>query len=155
MQGFGLAIHILWVENYECWGIAKMGSTGSGRFSDYPGGGGGNSGAGGTGGSGGSGGGGGNEDRCVRAFSVSLQDIEHSERYIRTSTLPPVGEQLYIEHRKRVVAVDASGESVGSLPTTYNYLADCIADGYSYSGIVSASSGGANAALVVDFAPNE
>lgn len=125
-----------------------MGSTGSGRFSDYPG-------TGGTGpsGAGGDGGEPAGEDRCTRAFNVSLQDVEHSERYARTSSVPPVGTQLSVEHRKRLVAVDASGASVGNLPTSFNYLADCLAGGFSYAGIVSASSNGPTAMITVDFAP--
>ena len=86
-----------------------MGSTGSGRFSDYPGtGGAGSSGAGGEGGEPAS------EDRCTRAFSVTLQDVEHSDYYANTSSVPPAGTQLSIELRKRLVAVDASSTSVGN-----------------------------------------
>lgn len=125
-----------------------MGSTGSGKFSDYPG----------TGGSdpSGAGGGGGETesgDRCTRAFSITLQDVEHSEHYAHTSSVPPGGTQLSIEHRKRLVAVDESGASVGNLPTSFNYLADCLASGFSYAGVVLASSEGPTATVTVDFAP--
>lgn len=124
-----------------------MGSTGSGRFSDYPG-------TGGTG-SGGAGDGGGpaGEDRCTRAFNVTVQDVEHGEYHTNRSTVPPVGTELSIELRKRLVAVDASGESVGNLPTSFNYIADCLSSGFSYAGVVSASSDGPTATVIADFAP--
>ena len=120
-----------------------MGSTGSGSFSDYPG----------TGGAGGGGGEPTSEDRCTRAFSVTLQDVEHSEYYARTSSVPPKDTQFSVEHRKRLVAVDASGASVGNLPTSFNYLADSLAGGFSYAGVVSASSERPTATITVDFAP--
>ena len=123
-----------------------MGSTGSGRFSDYPGSG--------RGGEGGSGSGSEDEvqqDRCTRAFTANLQDVEHSQYYVRTSALPPVGTQLTIELRKRVAAVDAAGNSVGSLPTPFNYLADCLTAGFRYAGVVTASSAGPSAIVKVDF----
>ena len=120
-----------------------MGSSGSGRFSDYPG----------TGGPKAGSGGKGSDDRCARAFSVSLEDVEHSQYYSRTGGVPPVGIVLSIEHRKRIVAVTASGESVGNLPTSFNYLAECLAGGFKYVGHVTSSSAGPTAILIVDFAP--
>ena len=126
-----------------------MGSTGSGRFSDYPG-----SGRGAAGGSdGGAGSASQQHDRCTRAFTVTLQDVEHSEYFLRNSGVPVVGTELTIEHRKRIVAVDVSGISVGNLPTSFNYIADCIADGFNYAGVVTASTTGSSAIVTVDFAP--
>lgn len=126
-----------------------MGSNGSGRFSDYPGTGGGNPKRGG-------GAGGGQppaDDRCARAFSVTLQDVEHSDYYASNSSVPPVGTRLTIGQRKRLVVLDASGASVGNLPTSFNYLADCLKGGFTYAGIISAVSGGPSAKVTVDFAP--
>ena len=122
-----------------------MGSRGSGRFSDYPG----TSRAGSNGGDGSSDG----DDRCARAFSVNLQDVEHGEYFERTSTVPAIGTEIGIELRKRLVAVDKLGRSIGNLPTTYNYLADCLADGFVYEGVVSASATGPSAVVTVDCAP--
>lgn len=117
-----------------------MGTTSSGKFSDYPGTGGGDREP-------------PSEDRCTRAFSVTLQDVEHSEYYERTSAVPAEGTQLSIELRKRLTAVDASGSSVGNLPTSFHYIADCLAGGFSYTGVVSASSNRPTATVTVDFAP--
>jgi hypothetical protein len=141
-----------------------MGSSGSGRISDYPGtaprGGGSDDGAGQGGGPGGGAGGGGSgrgegqpEDRCARAFSVRLEDIEHSE-YFGTHSAPPLaGETLHIRQRKRLVAETSAGLSVGNLPTSYNYLAPCLKDGWSYTGTVTASSTAPPVATVAaDFA---
>lgn len=92
------------------------------------------------------------EDRCRRAFSISLEDVEHSEYFIRTSRVPPLGSRLTIALRKRLVALDDSGETVGSLPTSMNYLADCLDSGFQYSGVVTAAILAATATLVADFA---
>lgn len=120
-----------------------MGSSGSGNFSDYPGGRG--SGAGGGGGSGAGGGGGGSSggDPCDRAFEVELEDVKQSEYYSSMGGVPQVGTAISIERRKRMVAKADSGEVIGNLPTSLNDLAGCIEDGWSYVGTVVASADGA------------
>jgi hypothetical protein len=126
-----------------------MGSSGSGRISDYPG----TSGGGGQGGGGVGGGGGQPEDRCGRAFSASLEDIEHSEYFATHGALPPEGVVLHIRQRKRLVAETSAGQSVGNLPTSYNYLASCLKDGWSYTGtVISSAKGPPVASVAVDFA---
>lgn len=119
-----------------------MGSTGSGRFSDYPG----------SGGNG-SEGGPADDDRCNREFRATLEDVEHSDYFTRTSTVPPQDTKLTLEHHKRIVAVDESGVTVGSLPTSHNYLAECLVSGFTYTGIVSASSNGPVVRVDVYFIP--
>jgi hypothetical protein len=127
-----------------------MGSSGSGRLSDYPG----SSGS----GSGSSTGGGGSargSDRCGQAIAVALEDIEHCDYYKTVGTVPGLGQQLRIAHKKRVVAETDAGVTVGNLPTAYNYLAGCLKDGWTYTGTVTASSGsGAVARVSADFAPS-
>lgn len=107
-----------------------MGSSGSGRISDYPG-----SSKGGKG----SGGGNGKEDRCAKAFDAILEDVEHSDYYKKSRKVPPVGTKLRVAVRKRLVAETEAGESVGNLPTKLNYLAACIKEGWSYRGLVTKS----------------
>lgn len=149
-----------------------MGSSGSGSFSDYsgrkPGGssggagsggagsdgdgsGGGGSGGGGSGG-GGSGGGSG-QDRCLRAFSASLEDVGLYPLYTSTGTVPAVGAILTVAQTQRLVAIDPSGVEVGALPTSLNYVAGCMQDGHSYSGVVRSSSTTPVPRVDVDFAP--
>ena len=117
-----------------------MGSSGPGRFTDYPGSGGGKP----KGDPSGGGGGNGHppEDRCGRAFAVTLEDAEQSEYFGIHGHLPPVGQPLHIARRKRLVAETDDGESVGNLPTGYNYLASCLKEGWTYSGFVQASTKG-------------
>jgi hypothetical protein len=125
-----------------------MGSSGSGRISDYPG----SSSQGKRGGAGG-GNDGPPEDRCARAFSVRLEDVEQSDYYQAHGSIPPVGTQLEVVQRKRLVAQTASGESIGNLPTSHNYLASCLRDGWSYIGTVqSVASGPPVATISADFA---
>lgn len=136
-----------------------MGSTGSGRISDYPGsspthpGGGGSDNDGPGGGSPGGGGGPGDSDRCSRALSSTLEDVEQSEYYQKYRSLPPANTELKIVLRKRIVAETMTGESVGNLPTQNNFLASCMKDGWSYYGVVTSISDTPPAATVtVDFA---
>ena len=125
-----------------------MGSTGSGRISDYPG-------SSSSRKSGGTGGGNGDaaEDRCAKAFSTRLEDVEQSDYYRTHGTIPPIGTQLEVVQRKRLVAQTTDGKSIGNLPTSFNYLAACMKDGWSYVGAVrNAASGPPVATITVDFA---
>src|SRR6185437_5263017 len=105
-----------------------MGSSGSGRISDYPG----SS----QSKSGGGKGGGSQDDRCARAFSARLEDVERSDFYQTHGKVPPIGTRLEIVQRKRLVAQTPNGQSVGNLPTSLNYLASCLKDGWSYVGTI-------------------
>jgi hypothetical protein len=124
-----------------------MGSSGSGRISDYPG----------SSSSVRSGGeGGGNEDaedRCTKAFSARLEDVEQSEYCGKHGRTPPIGTQVEVAMRKRLIAQTTDGESMGNLPTPFNYLASCMKEGWVYIGVVqSVTSGPPVAAVQVDFA---
>src|SRR5690348_11275989 len=137
-----------------------MGSSGTGRLTDYPGSGkrkkpGSKRGGGGAGGSGGSGGGGRPpEDRCGKAFTVILEDVEGSGYYEAHKTVPAIGSAVRVAHKKRIIAETPTGKPVGNLPTNFNYLASCIAAGFSYVGKVTQSTKGPPVATVtIDVAP--
>lgn len=110
-----------------------MGSSGSGRFSDYSGT---TSSSGGGAGSGGSSG----TDQCRQAISVEFEEVAQCDFFASSGNVPPTGTELTLRHDSRIVAVDGSGLRVGVLPTRYNYLAGCLRDGINYSGIVVSSS---------------
>ena len=112
-----------------------MGTSGSGRISDYPG-------SSKPGQSSGPGGGGVPEDRCARAFSVEFEDVEQSDYFKAHAAMPAVGTQLEVVLRKRLVAQTANGESIGSLPTSFNYLAGCLKEGWRYIGTLRSSQKG-------------
>ncbi|MER8664750.1 hypothetical protein NKH34_26960 [Mesorhizobium sp. M1148] len=120
-----------------------MGSSGSGTFSDY-------SGKPKTGSGSGSSGGSSGSDKCGEAFTASLEDVASHDYYKNHGSAPAVGTPLTVEVRGRVVAV-AGTESVGSLPTRLNYLARCLQDGFTYTGVVTASSNRANPQVQADF----
>lgn len=124
-----------------------MGSTGSGRFTDYTGTGGQSGGEGAPGGRSGS-------DRCNTAFSCSLEDVEHHDYYTTHNAVPPAKTALTIRMLNRPTAYDAQGLAVGVLPTSRNYLAGCIREGHSYTCVVSGSSLLPVAKIIVDVAPN-
>src|SRR3569623_2125872 len=125
-----------------------MGSTGSGRFTDYCGvkttvt----------TSGSGGGVGSSGN-DRCLQAFSCTLEEVAQCDYFMQTGSVPPVGSPLTLVLQRRLFAKAANGHKVGALPTSFNYLAACMASGVNYAGVVRASSNAPVPSVTVDFAP--
>jgi len=125
-----------------------MGSTGSGRISDYPG----SSPAAKPGGQGG-GIGPSVEDRCARAFNARLEDVELSDYYRAHANLPPKGTRVELVKRKRLVVQTTDGEGIGNLPTSFNFLASCMNEGWTYIGTVQqVRSGPPVASISVDFA---
>ncbi|RYE25333.1 MAG: hypothetical protein EOP51_04535 [Sphingobacteriales bacterium] len=65
-----------------------------------------------------------------------------------------------IEHAPRPVAFlllafDTTGREMGRLPSRYNYLADCIEHGYSFTGKVIASSLDPFVSVIIDVTPHE
>ena len=120
-----------------------MGSQGIDRLTDYPGTPGGASGAGGTNG----------EDRCSRAFSAAVEEVERCDYYQQHGDVPPNGTDVSITVDTRISVVTGGGEIIGYLSTQYNYLAACIQDGYRYVGIVTSASKSPIANVQVDIAP--
>lgn len=124
-----------------------MGSTGSGRLSDYPG----SSSSEDKGGSGNGGASGG--DRCNKAFTCTLEEVEQCDYYSTKQDVPPEDTSVSVELRGRLFAIDENGLSVGALPTGLNYLADCLSAGFSYEGRVTSSASNPVASVSVDFVP--
>lgn len=104
-----------------------MGSSGSGNLSDYSG-----SRGNGTGGTGGT-------DRCGLAFTCNLEEVEQCDFYVQNNSVPVPDTELTLVHQGRIFAVTADGTKVGALPTSRNYLAACMRDGFTYVGVVTAS----------------
>jgi hypothetical protein len=107
-----------------------MGSTGSGRLSDY------------TRFRGAVKGVTGGEDlinKCDRAVATVLEDVETCDYYKKNGHVPAKGTYVKIALQTRLVAVDEKGDVIGHLPTEYNYLLECLNDGYQYEGEVSGS----------------
>ena len=124
-----------------------MGSTGSGNFSDYSG----SRSSGGGDGQGGSGGSSG-EDRCQKAFHCTLEEVALCDFYANTGTVPNPGAHLTIILQSRPMAVDtATGDVVGALPTSLNYIAGCMNEGFSYEGTVVTSTNTPVPTVTADF----
>ena len=107
-----------------------MGSTGSGRLSDYSRFGGAVKGV--TGG----------KDlvnKCDRAVATGLEDVSTCDYYKKNGHVPAKGTYVKIALNTRLVAIDENGDVIGYLPTEYNYLLECLTDGYQYEGEVSGS----------------
>lgn len=107
-----------------------MGSTGSGRLSDY------------TRFRGAVKGVTGGEDlinKCDRAVATVLEDVETCDYFKKNGKVPSKGTFVKIALKTRLVALDENGDVIGHLPTEYNYLLECLNDGYQYEGEVSGS----------------
>lgn len=107
-----------------------MGSTGSGRLSDYT-----RFRAAVKGVTGG-------EDlvnKCERAVATVLEEVETCDYYKKYGKVPSKGAFIKIVLKTRIASVDENGDVIGYLPTEYNYLLDCLTDGYIYEGEVAGS----------------
>lgn len=120
-----------------------MGSSGTGRLSDYPG-------SRGTSGKGGPQGGSSGEDRCKKPISEQLEDVSRCDYFKNHKRVPKAGTHVAAVQAKRIEVTTTEGEVIGYLPTKYNYLAGCIATGYKYSGTVVTSKDNPVPAVLVD-----
>jgi hypothetical protein len=131
-----------------------MGSTGTGKFSDYPGGSGGKP----NGPSGSPGGKGGKPeeaDKCARSIKdTSLEEVALAEYFTNHKSVPPVKTKIKV--RKKLVggrvAVETSdrNEIIGFAPTAYNYLRSCMEKNWVYIGTVEDSTAGKLPKVKVD-----
>ena len=110
-----------------------MGSSGSGNFTDYS-----ETPTKGTSSS--KTGGSSNEDKCGKAFSSDLEDVETCEYYESHGDVPPPKTAIKVIFQKPRLAVKTKdGEIIGYLPTVFNYLKVCIDSGYNFLGAVTSS----------------
>lgn len=135
-----------------------MGSTGTGKFTDYPGSSGGHPNPGKKGKGGGGGGGGGGSDQCDLAIEdLALEEVGSSEHFTEHSRVPRVGTEVRLRRKlvgsRLAVETVAAREIVGFVPTEYNYLRQCMSRGYEYTGTVVSSSGGSIPQVSVDLSP--
>ena len=94
-----------------------MGSTGTDRFSDYPGTRGDQGGSSGVGGSSG-------EEQCDRAFATALEEVERCAFFQQYKDVPHRGTSVSIKLGQRIIVVESNtNETIGYLPTQFNYLA--------------------------------
>lgn len=107
-----------------------MGSTGSGTLSDYSNFRGAIQGV--TGGKG-------LVNKCEKAVSTILEDVENCDYYKKNGNVPAKGTYVKVAFKTRIVAVDENDDVIGYLPTEYNYLLECLTDGFQYEGEVSGS----------------
>lgn len=118
-----------------------MGSTNTGRFTDYP-----------TskqraaagGGSGQTPSGGGEGDPCGNVVAeLLLDEVERCQYYAAHQDVPSVGSDVVLleqlEGGRLAVALGGTGEVLGYLPTRFNYLRACIENDWSYGGEVVAA----------------
>jgi hypothetical protein len=116
-----------------------MGSSGTNSFSDYPGSSGGARGSGNDSGGGGTVGG---EAPCEQQIGTRLEEVATCDYYIRNGALPGVGTAVSLRATLvsgRLGVQSDSGELIGFLPTSFNYLLQCIGRGFSFGGEVTES----------------
>jgi len=120
-----------------------MGSTGSNSFSDYTNHPTKNSNQGGAS----------EEDKCGKAFSTGLEEVQNCSYYINNRNVPPAKTPVRVTFIDPRLAVEANGEVFGYLPTKYNYLRVCMASGKNYVGEVLISGTNPIPAIHVDILP--
>ncbi|MFA6483406.1 MAG: hypothetical protein WCW62_12560 [Bacteroidales bacterium] len=92
-------------------------------------------------------------DKCQRAFSTNLEEVASSQYLIQNGYLPPVGTNVFISFNERIVAETEDGVCIGFLPTRFNYLLNCIENGFSYSGVIARSNSIPLPSLTIDVNP--
>ena len=116
-----------------------MGSSGTNSFSDYPGSTGGTR----TPGNGAGGGGiGGGATGCEQPVLTHLEEVASCEYYGTNGRVPAPATPVSVRTALvsgRLGVQDDSGTLIGYLPTSFNYLLQCIGQGFSYSGQVTSA----------------
>jgi len=121
-----------------------MGSSGSGSLSDYDHKSKGNANQGASSG----------EDKCGKAFSALLEEVQNCNYFANTGNVPPVNTVVSIVFANPRLAVqDGQNVIIGYLPTKFNYLLLCIEEGINYSGLVSSSALAPLPSISVDISP--
>lgn len=93
-------------------------------------------------------------DKCALAFSTLIEDVDSCEYYSKKGKLPSVGTEVSVEFKVRLVVKDNDGLIIGYLPTTYNYLRNCILKGFTYTGVVSNIGNTPIDTVIIDITPN-
>lgn len=125
-----------------------MGSKKTGKWTDFPG-------------SGGDGGGGGEKgkptdvDKCAGPIEdLPLEEVALSPYYKAHKAVPPEKTKVRVREKlvdKRIAVETESGQVViGYVPTAYNYLRQCMSNGWTYTGKVTGSSAGKLPKITVD-----
>lgn len=78
-------------------------------------------------------------NKCDRAVASVLEDVETCDYFKKCGKVPAKGDYVRIDKKMRLVVVDKNDDVIGYLPTEYNYLLECLNDGYQYEGEVSGS----------------
>ena len=121
-----------------------MGSTGSGNFTDYNG----------FTGSNPKQGGKSQEEKCGKAFSADLEDVELSNYYLENNNLPETNSEVIIHFNGMRIVASIDGLEIGNLPTKFNYLLACF-EKFNYSGIISYTTITPLHTIKINVTPNE
>lgn len=84
------------------------------------------------------------DNRCaLKLETVRLEEIEKADYFKRHNGVPKNGIAVKLRTEltegRLTVETTKEEESVGFLPTQFNYLLACLRDGWSYSGQITAS----------------
>lgn len=78
-------------------------------------------------------------NKCEKAVSTILEDVENCDYYKKNGSVPAKGTYVKIAFNTRIAAVNKNDDVIGYLPTEYNYLLECLTEGFQYEGEVSGS----------------
>jgi hypothetical protein len=97
-------------------------------------------------------------DRCLQPVGdVTLEEVERCAYFRTHGGVPPEGSDVGVVREdasgRPAAALASNDEVIGLLPTRWNYLAGCLAQGYAYEGVITVAEGGNPAVVVVTLAP--
>jgi hypothetical protein len=92
-------------------------------------------------------------DQCDNTIEADLEEVALAAYMTKHGKVPTVGTNVTLnatQHKGRyVVETSKTHESIGNLPTEFNYVILCLNQGYRYSGEVIAAHSGKAPAIEV------
>jgi hypothetical protein len=92
---------------------------------------------------------------CMKPLlKVNLEDVAQNDYFIKYHNVPPIDHSVNISSQLkngRIVVVSKENlVIIGNLPTEYNYISACLSSGYKYEGTVVSSGTSPFPYVVVD-----
>lgn len=92
-------------------------------------------------------------EKCDESINTGLEEVAREEYFSNHGGLPPVGTNVRLRagpiKGRLVVETSKKPESLGLIPTSFNYLVLCLKKGYTYEGEVTESRGKRSPVIIV------
>ena len=92
---------------------------------------------------------------CMKPLlKVNLEDVAQNDYFNINNEVPPIGYKVIVSSQLKfgriAVVSDENSVTIGNLPTEYNYIFACLSSGFEYEGVVVSSGSNPFPYVVVD-----